>query len=279
MKRTLPSHWAAGSAVAVTLLVNGVASAQRAPWRDADAASADERAAKLRRDVRTELPLVAFAYAAQGARKGSAGAQGFALGSMAPQQRATLGGGVTVWGAPIERLSLIGSAERNVWGSFAPSAAAVVHLLGDRRQGWSLGGLGKFKVDGFASGPSRDEIESELELGALISFAELGGFHFDINLIAGRGLGDDGETDTETRLRFGRDLGELVWLGLDAQARLRVSGPKYLPNGRVWDFAAGPQLMLGSGSFFAVLTAGPATMGQLSTNVGFTSMLGIGGAT
>lgn len=231
-----------------------------------------------RRDVRTDLPVAAYTYSAQGARHGTAGGQGFVLGLVAPGQASTLGGGATVWGAPLERLTLVGDAQRNIYGNFSPSLAAIVPLLGERHHGWSLGGLGKFKVDGFASGPEKNEIESELELGALISFAE-SGFGVDLNLIAGRGLGDDGETDTEMRLRLGHTWGELVWLGLDAQGRARVSGPRTLANGRIWDFAAGPQLLVGSGSFFAVLSAGPATMGLLSKDIGLTSMLGIGGTT
>ncbi len=259
---------------AANLLVSGLASAQVAT----DAASTAGTEASRRSNVRDELPLAAYAYAARGVSPRKAGAQGFALGLMAADQRTTLGGGAMVWGAPLKRLTLIGDAQRNIYGNFSPSAAVIGHLLGDRRHGWSLGALGKFKIDGFASGPHKDEVESELELGALISLAE-SGFNLDINLIAGRGLGDDGETDTETRLRFGRELGRLVWLGLDGQGRQRVSGPRTLPNGRSWDFAGGPQLLVGSGSFFAVLTAGPATIGLLSTNIGFTSMLGIGGTT
>jgi hypothetical protein len=93
------------------------------------------------------------------------------LGLAATGQASTLGGGVAVWGAPLERLTLIGDAQKNIYGNFSPALAAVVPLLGERRHGWSLGALGKFKVDGFASGPQRNEIESELELGALISFS------------------------------------------------------------------------------------------------------------
>jgi hypothetical protein len=206
------------------------------------------------------------------------GAQGYGLGLIAGGQAGTFGGGATVWGAPFERLTLIVDAQRNVWGNFSPSAAAVVHLLGDPRDGWSLGALGKFKIDGFASGPNKDEVESELELGALISFVKLR-WHADINAVAGRGLGDDGETDAEARFRLGRDLGRSFRLGIDSEGRVRVSGPKYLPNGRVWDFAAGAQLLFGSNQFFAVLTAGPATMGLIGPNVGFTSVLGFGGTT
>ncbi len=274
--------WLASAASAAHVLSGGVARAELAlgprltPQGERERETAESAAP--RRDVRAELPISAFAYGADGASKGAVGAQGFALGVVASGQKSTLGGGATVWGAPLERVTLVLDAQRNVWGNFSPSGAALVHLLGDRHQGWSLGGLGKFKIDGFASGPHKDEVESEVELGALVSLTE-SGFHLDFNAIAGRGLGDDGETDTEIRLRLGLDVGKLVWLGLDSQARLRVSGPKVLPNGRSWDFAAGPQVLFGSGSLFAILTAGPTTIGVFSPNVGFTSVLGIGGTT
>lgn len=201
-----------------------------------------------------------------------------ALGLFAPDQKATIGGGASAWGSPLTRLTLIGDAQRNMWGNFSPSIAGVVPLLGERNHGWSLGGLGKFKIDGFAAGPDKDEVESELEIGALLAFAE-SGFRFDLNLIGGRGLGDDGETDAEARLRIGSELGRWFWLGLDGQGRVRASGERSLPNGKIWDFAAGPQCLFGSRSFFASLTAGPATMGLLSSKVGFTSVLLVGGTT
>jgi hypothetical protein len=229
-------------------------------------------------DIRTATPILAYTYTAYGAAAKTVGAQGFAQGLFASGQSSTLGGGATVWGAPIDRLTIVVDAQRNLAGNFSPSAAVVVRILGDASDGWSLGGLGKFKVDGFASGPDKDEVESEIELGALASF-DRRAVHLDMNAIAGRGTGDDGETDTEGRLRFGYDLGKLARLGIDGQIRVRVGGPKYLPNGRIWDFTAGPQLVLGSGHFYGALTAGPATFGLLGHSVGFSSVLTIGGTT
>jgi hypothetical protein len=258
-------------------LVAGAVLLQAAAARaESDEATPDKETKT--RDTRRDVPVSAYTYSSQGAVKGSTGGQGMALGLVAPDQKAALGGGATVWGAPLERLTLIGDAQRNVWGNFSPSIAAVVPLLGERNHGWSLGGLGKFKIDGFASGPNKDEIESELEIGALLAFAD-SGFRFDLNLIGGRGLGDDGETDAEARLRLGSELGRYFWLGLDGQGRVRASGPRYLPNGQIWDFAAGPQFLVGSRSFFASLTGGPATMGLLSSKLGFTSVLCLGGTT
>jgi hypothetical protein len=85
--------------------------------------------------------------------------------------------------------------------------------------------------------------------------------------------------DAEGRLRFGYDLGRLVRLGVDGQTRVRVGGPKYLPNGKIWDFAAGPQVFVGSDAFYGVVTAGPATMGLTSAAVGFSAVLAVGGST
>src|SRR5262249_10974024 len=100
----------------------------------------------------------------------------------------------------------------------------------------------------------------------------------DLNAITGFGTGDDGEIDAEGRLRLGRDLGSLARVGVDGQARFRLAGDTKLPGGRTWDFAGGPQLLVGSGRFFGALTAGPATMGGVS-NVGWTAVVSIGGTT
>jgi hypothetical protein len=64
---------------------------------------------------------------------------------------------------------------------------------------------------------------------------------------------------------------------LDGQFRLRVAGPKYLPNGRSWDFAAGAQTVVGNQHFFGAFTFGPSTMGVLTRAVGVVGMLALGG--
>jgi hypothetical protein len=229
------------------------------------------------RDVRSEAPIVAYAYSATGATAGTVGAQAYGLGLAASRQRATLGGGVTAWGSPIDRLTLVGDGARDIFGNFAPSAAAVVRLFGRPGDGFSLGALGKFKVDGFGVGPN-DEIESEVESGLLLSYAKLG-WHLDLNAIGGMGLGDDGEVDAEARARFGRDIGSLLRVGLDGQARMRVAGATKLVGGRTWDFAGGPQVLVGSGHFFGAVTGGPATMGVAAPIVGWTSIVSFGGTT
>ena len=90
-------------------------------------------------------------------------------------------------------------------------------------------------------------------------------------------MGDDAEMDAEGRLRVGRTLGSWGYLGLDGQVRARLAGPKVLPNGRSWDFAAGPQIVVYSGRWFASSTTGPTTMGLTSERVGFSALLSVGG--
>jgi hypothetical protein len=234
-----------------------------------------ERASRML-DIRGRIPQLTYAYSAYGAELHSVGAQAFGLALVASGMDATLGGGAAVWGSPLKRLTLMADARRNVFGNFSPSAALLFRILGEAT-GWSLGALGKFKVEGFAGGPDKDEVEGEVELGFLTSFNGAR-WHLDLNAIGGRGTGEEGEMDVEGRLRLGRDLGRFVRLGVDGQLRARVAGPRVLPNGRSWDFVGGPQLLVGSDSFYAALTAGPSTMGVTSSAVGVESFLCMGGA-
>jgi hypothetical protein len=239
-------------------------------------------------DVRSEIPSYAYAYTAYGAAQRTLGAQAYGLGLSASRQRGIVGGGLTLWGSPIDRLTILGDGQRDLFGNFTPSMAVVVRILGTRGEGWSLGALGRFKVEGFGSGTPTGagtpashpgEVESEVETGLLASYARRGGVHLDLNAIAGMGTGDDGEVDAEARLRLGYDLSDLLRLGIDSQARLRLNGPRYLPNGGTWDFAAGPQAILGSKNFFASATTGPTTMGLLTDRVGWNAIVSVGGTT
>jgi hypothetical protein len=253
-----------------------IAASSEQAQSDETAAAATEPAVPV--DPRGAIPLVAYTYSAFGVPGRSVGAAAYALSLSAAGQNAVVGGGGSVWWAPVERLTLIGDAQRNVYGNFSPSLGLVARLAGSRADGWSLSGIGKFKIDGFASGPDQDEIESEVEVGALVSFAQFGWF-IDANAILGRGTGDDGEVDAEGRLRFGRDIGESLRLGFDGQVRDRLAGPRYLPNGRTWDFAAGAQAVVTVGNFFGSVTVGPATAGLLSSKIGLTALASVGAVT
>jgi hypothetical protein len=230
------------------------------------------------KEVKNEIPNVAFAYTAHGVSQGTLGVQAYGLGVGAGGggQKSFLGGGGAVWVSPIDRLTLLADGSRDFSGNFAPSAAAVVRILGTPNDGFTLGVLGKFKVEGFGTGPG-GETESEIESGLLLSYAKYG-WHGDLNAIAGFGTGDDGEIDGELRLRLGRDVGSIVRVGVDGQARYRAAGTKTLLGGRKGDFAAGPQVLIGSRNFYGSLTGGPATMG-VESNIGWTSIVSIGGTT
>jgi hypothetical protein len=230
------------------------------------------------RDARREVPIVAYTYSAAGTVAKTIGAQAYGMSLVAPNQDSVVGGGGAIWGSPFDGLTIVVDGQRNLSRDFSPSAAGIVRLYGNGREGLTLGGLGKFKIDGFGKGPGGDEVESEVEIGALVSFAS-NGWHLDLNAIGGAGLGDDGEVDTEGRFRIGYDLGSWVRLGLDNQARVRVSGPLTLANGRTWDFAAGAQLLACAGNFFGSFTAGPTTMGLVSKNVGATALVTVGATT
>ncbi len=248
-----------------------------APLRPSDQAEDARDEAAAYRDRKGDIPIVAYAYSADGAPAKTVGAYGYGLGLAAKGQDSALGGGVTVWGSPIDRLTLIGDAPSDLSGRFTPSVALIGRILGGAAKGYALGALAKWKAEGFGVGPHGDEIESEIEGGALFSF-ESAGFHLDANALFGGGTGPAGEMDAEARLRLGYDVHRLVWLGVDGQTRMRVAGPKTLPNGRIWDFAAGPQVLVGVSHFFGALTAGPTTTGLTTDAICVSAMLSVGGA-
>jgi hypothetical protein len=271
--------------IEMSLSVLGVLAATRLASAASTSEAADENqvtssveSSKEAKDIRNEVPNFAYAYTAYGTSPGAVGAQVYSLGLVAARQEATVGGGGMVWASPFKRLTFIVDAQRNVSKNFSPSGAVIARLYGSGSQGLSFSGLGKFKIDGFAAGPKHDEVESEIEIGFLASVVD-SGWLLDLNAIAGRGLGDDGETDAEGRLRLARSLGSMLRLGVDGQARARLSGPRTLPNGRTWDFAVGPQALLGLDNFYGSFTAGPTTSGLTSSNVGWAVMAAVGGTT
>jgi hypothetical protein len=268
-------------AAALVVLAATLCWTGRAHAADVPAPGAEEAARAPA--VKTEIPILAFTYQAAGVSARSIGAQAYGSGTAAVghvglggAKGGILGGGLTLWGSPIDRLTLIGDAARNQTGNFAPSAAAVVRIFGRADDGFSLGAIGKFKVEGFGVGP-KNEMESEIESGLLLSYSKLR-WHFDLNAITGFGTGDDGEIDTEGRLRIGRDLGNFVRVGIDGQARYRVSGATALVGNRNGDFMGGPQVLIGGGHFYGALTGGPSTM-NITSGIGWAAVAAIGGST
>ncbi len=248
-----------------------VASAQSG---SADGANEAQNPAQSSSVSLRDIPLVAYTYSASGASFKTVGVQGYGIGMAARAQDSVIGGGGTFWASPLRRLTFVLDAQRNAARAFTPSAAAIVSVYASN--GFSLGALGKFKVDGFAAGPDRDEVESEIEVGGLVSYDALG-WYADVNAMGGRGTGDDGETDVEGRLRAGRAIARWLRLGVDSQVRARLAGPKYLPNGRTWDFVAGAQAIATNDAFFGSLTVGPTTTGLVTKNVGWTIVASLGG--
>jgi hypothetical protein len=257
------------------LAVPTVSWAQTSPAAPSDEPVGPASSARAEDAARRDPPIFSYAYTAYGSEAKTIGVHAYGLGLFA-RQVSVVGGGGAIWGSPLDRLTLIVDGQRSLSREFSPSIAAIVRLYGDGREGMSVGALGKFKIDGFAAGPSHDEIESEVELGALLSYRRFG-WHLDANVIAGRGTGDDGETDAEGRLRMSRELGSLIRVGFDGQVRARVAGPRYLPNGRTWDFAAGPQAIAVFDRFYGSMTAGPTTTGLLTGDIGWTAMVSVGG--
>jgi hypothetical protein len=257
----------------------GLALSLASPSAHADATTDTLTEPSGPRDVKTEVPITAFAYSATGAPAKTLGAYGYGLGLAGSGQRFSAGGGVTAWGSPIDRLTLVADALRDVYllDHFAPSFAAVVRLLGRADDGFSLGALAKYKVEGFGTDANGD-LESEIEGGLLLSYVHRQ-LHVDVNTITGVGLTEDGEIDTEARLRLGYDVGPLVRVGVDGQGRWRLAGTKNPPGNRTWDFGGGPQVVVGGKSFFGSLTTGPTTMGLTTPDiVGWTVMASVGGA-
>jgi hypothetical protein len=242
-----------------------------------DANGATEGAAPEVRTAPTSIPITAYTYNANGAPSGTVGAMAYGVGNSGAESNARLGGGGSVWASPIDRLTIVADAKRDVTAEFTPSVAAIVRLLGTPNQGWSLGALGKFKIDGFARGPNK-EVETEAETGVLLSYGK-GRYHLDVNALYGVGLGDDGEMDAEGRLRLGVDVVPMVRLGIDEQARFRLKGVNNLPGDRTWDFAGGPQVLVSWKNFFGALTAGPTTMGVIDKRVGWMAIASLGGVT
>jgi hypothetical protein len=258
----------------LALAAPAVSSAQTRPAALSDEAVTTAPAASNEGAPRHDPPIIAYAYAAYGSEAKTIGVHAYGLGVFAGQD-SVLGGGGAVWGAPFDRVTFVVDGQRSLSREFSPSAAAILRILGDGREGVSVGALGKFKVEGFAAGPNRDEIESELEMGALVSYRGAR-WYIDANSILGRGTGDDGETDAEGRLRFGQDIAGSFRLGIDGQIRARLAGPRYLANGRTWDFVAGPQAVFNWRTFYGSLTAGPTTMALATPDVGWSAVATMG---
>jgi hypothetical protein len=239
-------------------------------WADDGQPLLKERMAPPSADVRFEVPHIGLANSAFTGTAGAFGAVGLASGR-GDSQFNRAAGGVTIFGSPIERLTLVASAEqRLVKTSFAPIFSAMVRLAGSLSKGWALGAMVTYKAEGFA------EIEGEVELGVNFSLLR-GNWHVDVNAVVGAGF-EESEVDAELFFRFAYDLNRWFSLGMDSRVRHRLSGEKKLAGGRGVDFIAGPQAVFGTPRFFVGLTAGASTV-QVRQDVGWVTLLSVGGAT
>jgi len=225
---------------------------------------------EVSRPAQSETPVVALTHSARGPSAPGYGASAFGSGTLAlsgdVRDESQLGGGIRVWGTPIERATLLAEAVRRDNGEMAPALSLQVCFWND--PSWAFGALGRFKSEGFA------EIEGEVELGLLGSY-DAAATHVDLNAIVGRGF-DEAETDGELALRVGRDVWGGLRAGVESRVRYRLTGDRALPGGRQWDIVAGPQLSASFDRFFASLLTGPTTVGVVS-GVGWEGLLTFGG--
>jgi hypothetical protein len=252
-----------------SVVVGWHASALAAEEAAESSTSSAERAGMLH-PAQSETPVVALTHSARGPSAPGYGASVFGSGTLAlsgdVRDESQLGGGIRLWGTPIDRVTLLAEAVRRDNGELAPALTLQICLWND--QSWAFGALGRFKSEGFA------EIEGELELGLLGSY-DAAATHVDLNAIIGRGF-DEAETDGELALRVGRDVWSGLRAGIESRVRYRLTGDLALPGGRKWDVVGGPQLSASFDRFFASLLTGPTTVGVVS-GVGWEGLLTFGG--
>jgi len=212
--------------------------------------------------------VLAFTHSAFGARAGKLGAHGFGSAQWAESGGAGRGG-VTVYGSPFNRLTLLATGERRLDGRYGPTASLAYRVLGSVEQGWSVAAMGAYKAEGFA------EIEGEIELGALFSMAR-DGWHLDVNGVAGGGLEESEEFDAETKVRGGYDATNWLRVGFDSRGRYRLRGPVLLAGDRKWDVIGGPQVTASWSRFYGSALVGATTV-DVASGVGAVSWLTLGG--
>jgi hypothetical protein len=182
-------------------------------------------------------------------------------------------GGARLWGGFLDRFVIQGEAAKDPKGRFAPSVAVAARLLGDRRKGWALGLLGRYRTEGFST------IEGEVEGGLLGSFAKAR-LHLDAGLLAGAGLEEE-ELDAEGIVRFGYDLARILRVGFESRIRRELEeegAAKERAAGEAgeWDMFAGAQASLAFDHYFGTLTVGPQKP-RTSEDVGLMVHLVVGG--
>jgi hypothetical protein len=238
---------------------------------DQPGSNSREGAAPQHHSVALDVPRVAYTDTAFGTAPLVLGAAGFGemRGTDNRETQPHVGGGIRLWGSPIDRLLLVITAQRRDSNDqFAPSVTAQVRILGGERQGWALGALARYKTEGFAG------LEGEMEGGILGSFNQQR-FHVDLNIVAG-GDFDGREGDGELLARGGYDVLRILRLGVEGRGRYRLAGSAELPGGRAWDAFGGAQAFAFADHYFGSLTAGPSTVGIVD-RIGWSAIASAGG--
>jgi hypothetical protein len=256
------SFGAEGQAVAQSILAQGA---------DQYVAASEQTRAPLRHSAATEVPRIAYADTAFGVSKATLGAAGFgeARNGVNSEAHARVGGGLRIWGAPIERLLLVLDAQRSDENErFVPAVTAQFRVFGGEREGWALGVLARYKTEGFA------ELGGEVEGGLLGSLSNAG-LHLDANVVAGADF-DGGVSDGECLARGGYDVLSFLRLGAEGRVRYRLTGKTQLPGNRAWDGFGGAQVLAFADHYFGAVTGGPSTVG-ISDRIGWSVIASAGG--
>jgi hypothetical protein len=231
-------------------------------------------AAELAQQTLAATPTGVDAYTAFLGERGL-GAAGIGNLTTGPGEGADLSGGVRLWGGFLQRITVQGEAAKDAKGRFAPSLAVAARLLGDRRKGWAVGLLGRYRTEGFST------IDGEVEGGILGSFARHR-LHLDAGVLAGGGI-EEKEYDGEGVLRFGYDLAQVLRVGFEGRVRRELGDgdeneAQMRPVGDAgeWDMFAGAQTSVAFDHFFGTLTFGPQKP-RTTDQVGLMVQLVVGG--
>jgi hypothetical protein len=206
----------------------------------------------------------------------SIGAAGVGLVDARPRDGATGGteasGGLRLWGGFLDRLVVQAEAGNDSEGRFVPSLGVAARVLGERKKGWAVGALGRYRTEGFST------IEGEIEGGLLGSFTQ-SKLHLDAGIIAGVGIEEE-EADGEALLRFGYDVAPVFRLGFEGRVRRELAEEtemaKPAGEGEEWDAFVGAQATLALGQFFSCVTAGPQKP-RFTEKIGWMAQFTVGG--
>src|SRR5262245_33487393 len=97
-------------------------------YADDESGGSREPPPRVESDARDAAPILAYTYTANGVGRPALGALGYGVGTLESRRSAQIGGGVRAWASPMERLTLVVDAARDITGPFAPSFAGIFRL-------------------------------------------------------------------------------------------------------------------------------------------------------